>query len=200
MKNCDENNEQMTDINSEECLEIEKSSKQKKNGDLFDWVQCIVGALVCTILVFVFCGRIIGVEGSSMYPTLHDGDKVIMSNLFYKPTVGDIVILTKFSFDDKPIVKRIIAVENQTVDIRDGYVYVDGNRLDEDYLPTGVLTYELDIDFPVTVPEGHVLVMGDNRGASTDSRSSRIGVVDERYILGRVYNIVLPLNRIGLVK
>ncbi len=178
----------------------ESSKFEKMRGEIFDWVQCIVAALVCTILVFIFCGRIIGVEGSSMFPTLENNDKVLMSNLFFTPEAGDIVILTKYSFDDRPIVKRVIAIENQTIDIIDGHVYVNGQMQDEDYLVEGVKTYEIDIDFPVTVPAGNVLVMGDNRGASTDGRSSQIGMVDKRCILGKVYAVVLPFAHFGAVK
>ena len=176
------------------------AGEEKQKGGWFDWIQCIVAALICTILVFMFLGRIIGVDGRSMYPTLHNGDKVIMSNLFYTPKAGDIVILTKFSFENSPIVKRVIATENQTVDIRDGIVYVDEEALDESYLQDGVVTRELDIDFPQTVPEGHILVMGDNRGESTDGRSSRIGMVDTRCVLGKVYAVIWPFSAIGTVK
>src|SRR5690554_2107795 len=103
-----ENHENHTNLNEGEKLPPVRS-------EAYDWLQCIVTALVCSVLIFVFIGRIIGVEGISMMPTLHDRDKVIMSNLFYTPKQGDIVVLTKESFSTKPIVKRVVAVEGQTV-------------------------------------------------------------------------------------
>jgi signal peptidase I len=161
--------------------------------ELYDWIQCIVSALLCGILIFVFIGRIIGVEGTSMVPTLLSGDKVIISNLFYEPEYGDIVVLQTESFGGTPIVKRVIATEGQTVDIdfESGIVYVDGIRLEEDYIND--LTHDPeDFQGPVTVPDGCIFVMGDNRNGSTDSRSSRVGMVDTRAVLGKVLFVLIP--------
>jgi signal peptidase I len=168
--------------------------------DAYDWLQCIVTALVCSILTFVFLGRIIGVEGSSMVPTFHDRDKVLMSNLFYTPKQGDIVVLTKESFSAEPIVKRVIAVEGQTVNINfeTAQVWVDGILLDEPYIAEPTRS-SYDVLFPLTVEEGCIFVMGDNRNRSSDSRDSRIGMVDQRCVLGKVYAVILPLSRLGLV-
>jgi len=169
-------------------------------SEIYDWLQCIVVALVASILIFVFVGRICGVIGPSMIPTLEDGDRMLFSNLFYTPEQEDIVVFTKYSFDDKPVVKRVIAVENQTVDIdfSTGEVWVDGVLLDEPYIadPT---RRQYDVAFPVTVPEGSVFVMGDNRMVSYDSRASAIGMVDVRCILGKVYAVVTPFKHFGLV-
>ncbi len=168
--------------------------------DAYDWLQCIVTALICSILTFVFLGRIIGVEGSSMVPTFFDRDKVIMSNLFYTPKQGDIVVLTKVSFSADPIVKRVIALEGQTVDIdfETGQVWGDGVLLDDPYVAEPTYS-SYDMKFPLTVEKGCIFVMGDNRNRSSDSRDSRIGMVDKRCVLGKVYAIILPLSRIGWV-
>lgn len=181
-----------------ELQSSETASKFKK--EIYDWVQCAVVALLCCMIAFVFVAQSIGVIGTSMLPTLHDGDKVIASNLFYTPSAGDIIILTKSSFSDEPIVKRVIATEGQTVDIDfdKGEVRVDGVPLEEDYIAE-LTRRALDFKGPVTVPEGCVFVMGDNRNGSTDSRDSRIGMVDTRCILGKVYAIISPLGRLGLV-
>jgi signal peptidase I, bacterial type len=170
-------------------------------SEIYDWLQCIVVALVISILLFVFVGRVTGIIGPSMEKTLIDGDKVIISNMFYQPKRGDIVIITKKSFDKDPIVKRIIATENQTVDIdfKTGEVRVDGVLQNEPYIAAATHK-QYDVTFPVTVPKGSVFVMGDNRNVSYDSRASVIGMIDTRCILGKVYARITPINKIGIIK
>lgn len=171
-----------------------KTQKSKSDSmELYDWVQCIISAMLCGIFIFMFIGRVVGIFGSSMLPTLVHGDKAIVSSLFYTPSYGDIVIIQKDSFDDDPIVKRVIATEGQTVDIdfEEGIVYVDGVALEEDYV-NSLTTTPIDFTEAVTVPENCVFVLGDNRNASNDSRDSRISMVDERCIIGKVYFIIFP--------
>ena len=170
--------------------------------DLYFWLQALVMALVLLILTFSLVGRVVGVEGSSMVPTLRDGDMLLLQSLGYTPKQGDVVVLTKpFGRVTGPIVKRVIAIEGQTVDIDydAGTVTVDGTVLDEPYLnepmerpadPNESIT-------SVTVPEGHIFVMGDNRNHSSDSRYVALGVVDERYVLGRALLILLPFGHFG---
>jgi signal peptidase I len=171
-------------------------SQSSAKMEFYDWIQCVVSAVIFGILVFVFIGRVMGVDGMSMLPTLHHNDKFIMSNLFYTPKYGDIVVIKTDTFGDTPIVKRVIATEGQTVDIdfNAGVVYVDGEPLDEPYTNAPTFARE-DFYGPLTVPEGHVFVMGDNRNASTDSRSNAVGLVDTRRILGRVMFILLPAEQ-----
>lgn len=167
--------------------------KKAEKMELYDWMQCIVIALVLGILIFVFVGRVVGIAGNSMYPTLHNLDKVITTNVFYTPEQGDIVVFQTDSYGEESLVKRVIAVGGQTVDINfdTGIVYVDDVPLDEAY--TAELTYSReDFTGPVTVPEGYLFVMGDNRNASTDSRSSLVGLVSEDWIIGKVHFIILP--------
>ena len=150
--------------------------------------------------MFVFFFRTIDVMGHSMEPTLQNGDKLIVSNLFYTPQYGDIVVLRKESFGEQAIVKRVIATEGQTVDIDfdEGIVYVDGVALDEPYIAE-VTRRPLDFSGEVTVPEGCVFVLGDNRNRSNDSRDADIGMVDTRYIIGRALIRVFPLSEFGPV-
>lgn len=172
----------------------------KIRREVYDWVQCIVAALLICILVFVFVIRLIGVDGISMQPTLQNGDRVFISDLLYTPAYGDIVVLQTNSFSEEPIIKRVIATEGQVVEIdfNTGVVSVDGKALDEPY--TNEPTYSrLDFIGPLEVPEGHVFVMGDNRNHSNDSRDARIGVIDEREILGRVLFRIFPLSEFGKV-
>ena len=143
--------------------------------------------------------RLIGVDGTSMYPTLEDHNIMLTSNWGYHPARGDIVVLNKESFwNGLPIVKRIIAVGGDEVDIdfEAGEVTVNGETLYEPYIAEPTFKRE-DMEFPQTVPEGCVFVMGDNRNWSTDSRNSALGMVDERYILGHVLTIAYPFDKIG---
>ena len=187
-------------MNEQASQAPEQSPQEEKlpGTGLYEWVQCIVTALVACILIFVFLGRTIEVQGPSMQQTLIEGDRLIVSNLFYTPQYGDIVVLRKQSFKEDPIIKRVIATEGQTVDIdfASGIVYVDGVALEEDY--TASLTFDPE-DFvgPVEVPEGHIFVMGDNRNHSTDSRDARIGVIDRRYVIGKALLRVTPLEKFG---
>lgn len=171
--------------------------------EIYEWLQCLVIALVACVLLFVFCARVIDVIGESMVPTLEDGDKIVITRLTGDYEQGDIVVLRKEEFRKEPIVKRVIAVAGQTIDIDfiAGIVYVDGVALDEPYVNELTFKHE-DFDIyeqPVTVPEGCVFVMGDNRNNSTDSRTASIGFVDTRLILGKVIFRILPLSRIGAI-
>ena len=174
---------------------------KKAESEALDWLQCIVSALVAMILIFTFFARTVMVIGVSMVPTLEDGNRLVVSRLFYQPKRGDIVVLRKESFMQDPIVKRVIATEGETVDIdfEAGVVYVDGVALDEPYV-NSLTTEPEDFTEPVTVPKGCVFVMGDNRNRSTDSRDDRVGCVDTRYIIGKALLRLSPLNRFGAVK
>ena len=170
--------------------------------ELYDWILCLLFALIVCVLLFAFVFHVIDVVGSSMVPTLHNGDKMLVSGLMYKPKAGDIVIFKKAEYDpNRALVKRVIATEGQEInmDFANGIVYIDGEPIAEDYI--NELTFnKLDFIGPKTVPEGCVFVMGDNRNKSTDSRKSEIGMVDERTIIGRVYCVIFPLEELGLVK
>lgn len=168
-------------------------------GEIYDWMQSLVFALIICIIVFVFIFRIVDVSGDSMNPTLLNGDKLVVSDVFYKPKQGDIVIFRKDEYKAEALVKRVIATEGQTIEIDfdRGRVYVDGELLDEPYIAESTHN-QLDFQGPQTVPEGCVFVMGDNRNASSDSRRAQIGMVDERLIVGKVLLRVFPFDSIGV--
>ncbi len=196
----------MSDVKkSKRQLEKEAYEKlppdQKLRRDIYDWIMSMLIALVACVALFVFCIRIIDVSGSSMVPTLHNEDKMFVSNLLYKPEVGDVVVFKTDSYDpNKALVKRVIATEGQTVniDFDNGIVYIDGVPIQEDYIAEVTKT-KLDFIGPKKVPDGCVFVMGDNRNMSTDSRKAEIGMVDNRMILGRAYAIIFPLEEMGWI-
>lgn len=165
--------------------------------ELTEWLSSIVFALVLVTVLFTYIFRIVGISGDSMEPNFHTGDRVIISNLFYSPKPGDVVVITQPNERNEPLIKRIIATGGQTVyiDSSTGTVYVDGAALEEDYVIDK--TYVTgDMKGPLTVPEGYVFVMGDNRPYSWDSRYDEVGVIDERYLLGKVYLRIWPFSDI----
>ncbi|MGN0642934.1 MAG: signal peptidase I [Huintestinicola sp.] len=180
------------------------SDKNKENGtpyeEFLEWVETIIFAFFAVILIFTFLLRQANVDGESMLPTLNDGERLIVHHLFYTPEAGDIVIVDCEGLD-KAIVKRVIATEGQAVDIdfETGEVKVDGTVLQEDYILDLTKRDEEGHDYPVTVPEGCVFVMGDNRMNSLDSRSAVVGFVPVEDVMGKVVFRFWPLDRIGTV-
>lgn len=189
--------------NEDHIVEPEKvaDSQDKDEMSIYDWLESIVFAVVAGILLFVFVGRIDGIEGPSMMQTLQNGDTIVLSNLFFTPDYGDIVFIKTDTYGNTPIVKRVIATGGQTVDIDfdKGIVYVDGKPLQEDYVNTPTNRRE-NFTGPITIPEEHVFVMGDNRNESIDSRDSGIGVIDVRNILGKVYFVLIPGKGYGTAR
>lgn len=191
----------------------ENNKKNKLIASIYEWVEVICTALFAVVLLFTFVCRLVTVDGQSMEKTFHHGDRLVVSDLFYKPEIGDVVVLQNANSEDipNPIIKRVIATEGENVDIDPETWTVtvtdsDGNVtvLDEPYVNRtegrmrvasfgDTYFYHNAItenQYPHTVEKGHVFVMGDNRNNSLDSRL--IGDVDERMILGKVYVRVFP--------
>ena len=173
-------------------------------SDLYDWLEIFAVSIAVIFFLFAFVARIAVVDGSSMNPTLQGNDKLLVRQLFYTPKQGDIIVCQSERYGmQKPLVKRIIALEGQTVriDTENWIVYVDDEPLEEDYVlyRAGSPMVGWSYGESYTVPEGHVFVMGDNRNDSLDSRSYLVGPIDERYIIGEVIFRFLPFSSLGTV-
>ena len=157
---------------------------KKRVAVLYDWLDNILFALIFVITLLTFVFKTYTVNGSSMEPTYHTGDFVIAYDLFYTPKQGDAVVVDGSNNLGKPIIKRVVATEGQTVIIaEDGTITVDGIVFMYDGInPNNVRG---NVTYPFTVPQGHVFLMGDNRSSSHDSRYDTVGCVDERSIVGK---------------
>ena len=199
-----------------EAEDVDNASDKKKSTLIgaFDWLDSIVVSVIAVVLVFTFMFRVVGIVGDSMNNTLQENDRVIICNLFYTPKVGDIVVISRNASNNRedmhagnePIIKRVIAVEGDTVDIRFedgiGYVYVNGVLKNETYIKEYISEDNMiinPISFPAFVPDGCIFVLGDNRNESLDSRSADIGeygMVDTRYVLGKAVLRIFPFNKL----
>ena len=174
-------------------------------GDIYELLELFAIVTVTIMLMFAFVFRLNIVDGHSMDTTLTHGQYLAVSDLFYEPAAGDIVIVHKINADpyDAPIVKRVIATEGQTVDIdfATWTLKVDGEVIDEPYryLDGGPLLAS-DWDFPITVGENQIFVMGDNRNNSADSRTEEIGMIDTRCVVGKAYVRLFPMNEFEVFK
>ena len=170
-------------------------------AEVFDWLEAICFSIVAIILVFTLLFRSAQVEGSSMLPNYHEGDRLVLINTaLSKVETGDVVVITQPTSVGHPLIKRVIATEGQTVDINyvTGEVTVDDVVLSEDYIMEPINSVPLDpVEYPFTVGEGKIFVMGDNRNASSDSRNVGIGEIDTRYILGKAIYRILPFDSFG---
>ena len=169
-----------------------------KGPGAFEWYEALISAALVLVLVFSFFFRIIQVDGASMVPTLQNGDKLIVWGAGYEPQRGDVVIVDSYTAYGKPLVKRVIGMGGDTIDIdfEAGIVYRNGVALEEPYTAEPTYLFE-SVEFPITVPDGCLFLMGDNRNNSTDSRDVSVGCVDERDIMGAAVLRVLPFGKIG---
>ena len=186
------------DLNEEPLEKVQVVlNKSKTSNCLFDWMQCILVAVVAVVIVLTFFFRMVNVDGDSMNDTLTNLDKVIVTDLFYEPNDGDIVVISHGHDYPQPIIKRVIATAGQTLDINfdTGEVVVDGVVLQEDYISSE--TIQGNAEIPSVIPEGYVFVMGDNRAISLDSRFNQIGLVPVTDIIGKAQFVVFPFSDFG---
>ena len=171
--------------------------KKKAVSVCYEWLKPIICAFCVAILLIVFAVRMVNVDGPSMMDTLQNGDKVLITNLFYTPVAGDIVAISHGENFDAPLIKRVIATQGQTlkIDSKTGDVIVDGILLNEPYIKD-LTVGGVNWDFPYVIPRGKLFVMGDNRTISKDSRDVQIGLIDQDDILGKAQVVVFPLQNI----
>lgn len=203
----------------EELFEEEKTTAKKSlNGkEIFEWLDIIVTSMIAVVIIFTFLFRLVTIVGDSMQNTFYGGEKVVITNLFYEPEYGDVVVISRNAHNNalenkafaEPIIKRVIATGGQYVDINfdTGVVFVGDDPstmkpLSEPYTKAPTYT-RADVEFPVFVPEGYVFVLGDNRNDSKDSRFKEIGeggLVNKKYILGKAVFRAFPFSRAGVIK
>lgn len=173
----------VSDITKKEKSEL--TLKEKFIISFYESAMSLVGALIIVLMIFTFGFKGVAVDGTSMVPTLNHGDRLVITAFCIEPEKGDIIVSTQLNAFGKSIIKRVIATENQTVDIdfSTGDVFVDGILLDEPYINNRTFNNQ-GVQFPLVVPENHIFVMGDNRQGSTDSRSDMVGFIQEEYIFG----------------
>lgn len=171
---------------------METKAKPSLLENVLDFIEIAVFALVMVAILFAFFIRIVEVDGDSMNDTLLNGDHLIVTKAFYTPDYGDIVVVSREN--NTPIIKRVIAKEGDTIEIDPVThdVILNGAVINEPYVHYDTLVY--DLTSPVTVPEGHVFVMGDHRDNSFDSRKTALGCIDIDNIVGKAVWRFLPFE------
>ena len=172
--------------------------------ELLGWVRDILLAVVIAAILLAFLKPII-IQQESMQPTFYSGDYVITSrqayNVFGEPERGDVIVFKTDMYDDKGkpknLIKRIIGIPGDTVEIIDGYVYLNGELLEEEYIAEQGISGDMEA---VTVAEGQLFAMGDNRRVSLDSRSPEVGPIDQDTIIGKVVVRVYPFSQFKVFK
>lgn len=182
------------------ALHMRKKTREEKRADrarcCFEWAEAVLGSILIVVILFTFFFGVKRVDGDSMHPTLYGEDRILLTSLFYHPSPKDIVVVAHDAEYQEPLVKRVIATAGQTVNItRTGEVYVDDVLQEESYID-GAKTSRGEQTYPLTVPEGCVFVMGDNRMNSLDSRFFEVDCIDERSIIGKVQCVIFPFDRI----
>ncbi len=190
------------EVPSEPARRSKRGSTPSATRNALEWIIVIGGAVLVALLIRNFAIQSYRIPSESMTPTLAVGDRVLVNRLSYDLhdiNRGDVIVFARPS--DAPaapgepddLIKRVVGLPGETIEAREGSVYVDDKELSEPYLEEGVETHNM--DEPVTVPEGHVFVMGDNRGNSEDSRF--IGPIAEETVVGRAFAIIWPVSRIS---
>lgn len=169
--------------------------------NFYEIIENIIISLLVITIIILFSFRTVLVDGSSMLPTLHDHERLIITNLFYNVEKGDIVVVDKNNAYKEPLIKRVIATEGDKIKIEysTGNVYVNDKLLNEDYIYEKINIQNIP-DLEVTVAKDCVFVMGDNRNNSGDSRDSSIGLINKKNLLGKAVLRIYPFDNIGVLQ
>ena len=169
--------------------------------DIYEIAESVIISFIVITVLILFFFRAVSVDGDSMLPNLHNGDRIITTNFLYNPEKGDIVVIDKNTNYGKPLIKRVIADEGDKIfiDYSTGDVYVNDEKISESYIFEKINTVDKE-NINTVIPEGYIFVMGDNRNNSLDSRDPSIGIINEKNILGKALFQIYPFNSIGVVK
>ncbi len=196
-------------MNENKDISGKENIKESKSvlSEIYEWVDCAVITVLVILLLFSFVFKQVEVDGTSMNDTLLHKERVVISDAFYKPEYGDIVVISNEVFGDIPLIKRVIATEGQWINIEDGIVYVGdtkdsmepkGNEFTSHARTESIVSPEYGYHtYPLQVPEGTVFVLGDNRSISLDSRTQSVGFIDNRQIIGKALYRVYPFEKFG---
>ncbi len=200
-ENNDMQNENINNPQEENTEEQQMTSGNTLVKEILDWIKYLIIAVIIALVIRTYIFTLVRVDGASMNPTLTHGDTLYANRFLYEPSNGDIIVFRPPNSPETPYIKRVIATEGQVIDI-DPYsckVSVDGVELVEDYIKEPMLSGG-NMQYPCTVPEGHIFVMGDNRNNSLDSRTSTVGFVPVDNVMGEAVFRLLPLNGIGVLR
>ena len=169
--------------------------------ELLGWVVYIAIIIGLTWLIITFVGQRTRVSGHSMEATLHDGDNLIVDKLSYhfrEPKRFEIIVFPYRHKENTYYIKRIIGLPGETVQVKDGYVYINGEKLDENYglevMEDAGIAAE-----PIELGEDEYFVLGDNRNHSSDSRDPSVGILHRDELIGRAWVRIWPLDSIGVI-
>jgi signal peptidase I len=192
----------MKDMSDPDLAQKTNTVRRNLAENCYEWVEALILSMSVIMVLCVFLFRVnIVVDGDSMQPNFNNGNRVLVSCLDRNFSMGDVVVIDANGTGLKErIIKRVIATGGQTVDINftTGVVSVDGKELDESaYIQNGITKDQYDVTFPQKVPEGHIFVLGDNRTISEDSRFQEVGMVDCRYVIGKVVFLLNPFHSVA---
>ncbi|MGO1367959.1 MAG: signal peptidase I [Senegalia sp. (in: firmicutes)] len=180
---------------------MSQDKKEKVRNEAFEWIKSILFAVVIAIIIKTFIFNTTYVLGNSMYPTLHEKDRLFTNKVLYligEPDRGDIVVLHAPDERNKDYIKRVIGVEGDIVEIKDGFVYLNGEKLKEEYIDEDVYTNE---ELEIEIGKEEVFVLGDNRHKNASKDSRYFGTVNIDEITGKAFFRYYPFNdRFGRLK
>ena len=171
--------------------------------EILGWIFYIIVILVLTYVIITYVGQRTSVSGSSMETTLSDGDQLLVDKLSYRfqnPKRFDIIVFPYQYEENTYYIKRIIGLPGETVQVVDGYVYINGSRLESDIYGNELMDDPMAASQPITLGEDEYFVLGDNRNHSQDSRDPSVGEVKKDTIMGKAWVRIYPFDKMGVIR